>query len=144
MASSPNDLVTRYYRAIGDADWAVYEEVFTPDVALEAFGGVTGIGVDAVRAFDQVWKNAAPDFTVTPLLVVQNGESVACEIRVWGTHTGVLSLPTGDVPPTGIEIGGKGVGIFEIRDGRLSAQRIYFDRMPLVEALGLPVGGPAG
>ena len=144
MASSPNDLVSRYYRAIGDADWAVYDEVFTPDVALEAFGGVTGTGIDAVRAFDQIWKNAAPDFTVTPLLVVANGASVACEILAWGTHTEVLTLPTGDVPPSGIEIGGKGVGIFEIRDGRLSAQRIYFDRMLLVEALGLPVGVPAG
>jgi ketosteroid isomerase-like protein len=143
MASSPQDLVTRYYRAIGEADWDSYGEVFTPDVELEAFGGVTGTGVDAIRAFDQIWKNAAPDFTVTPLLVVENGKSVICEILAWGTHTEVLTLPGGDVAPTGREVGGKGVGIFEIRDGRLSAQRIYFDRMILVEQLGLPVGVPA-
>jgi len=144
MASSPQDLVTRYYQALSDANWAAYDELFTPDVELEAFGGVTATGVDAVRAFDQVWKSAAPDFTVTPLLRAQNDDSLLCEILAWGTQTEVLTLPAGDLPPTGREFGGKGVGIFEVRDGRLSAQRIYFDRMILVEQLGIPVPAPVG
>ncbi len=42
-------------------------------------------------------------------------------------HGQVLTLPAGDLPPTGREFGGKGVGIFEVRDGRLAAQRIYFE-----------------
>ena len=144
MASSPQDLVTRYYEALSDANWAAYDELFTPDVELEAFGGVTATGVDAVRAFDQVWKSAAPDFTITPLLRAQNDDSLLCEILAWGTQTEVLTLPAGDLPPTGREFGGKGVGIFEVRDGRLSAQRIYFDRMILVEQLGIPVPAPVG
>ena len=144
MASSPQDLVTRYYQALSDANWAAYDELFTPDVELEAFGGVTATGVDAVRAFDQVWKSAAPDFTITPLLRAQNDDSLLCEILAWGTQTEVLTLPAGDLPPTGREFGGKGVGIFEVRDGRLSAQRIYFDRMILVEQLGIPVPAPVG
>ena len=144
MASSPQDLVTRYYQALSDANWDAYDELFTPDVELEAFGGVTATGVDAVRAFDQVWKSAAPDFTITSLLRAQNGDSLLCEILAWGTQTEVLTLPAGDLPPTGREFGGKGVGIFEVRDGRLSAQRIYFDRMILVEQLGIPVPAPVG
>lgn len=144
MANSPQDLVTRYYEALSNADWAAYSELFTPDVELNAFGGVTGTGIDAVLAFDQVWKSAAPDFAVTLLLWAQNGESVLCEILAWGTHTEVLSLPTGDVPPTGREFGGKGVGVFEIRDGRLSTQRIYFDRMIVLEQLGILDPAPVG
>jgi ketosteroid isomerase-like protein len=144
MATSAQDLVTRYYQALSGADWAAYDELFTPDVELEAFGGVTAVGVDAVRAFDQIWKSAAPDFTITPLVQAQNGDSVLCEILAWGTHTEVLSLPSGDLPPTGREFGGKGVGIFEVRDRRLSAQRIYFDRLVLVEQLGIPVPAPVG
>jgi hypothetical protein len=76
--------------------------------------------------------------------VARNDDSLLCEILAWGTHTDVLTLPAGDVPPTGREFGGKGVGIFEVRDGRLSAQRIYFDRMILVEQLGIPVPDPVG
>ena len=144
MASSSHDLIARYYEALGDADWATYDELFTPDVVLEAFGGVSATGVDAVRAFDQIWKSAAPDFTVTPLLVAQNGSSLLCEILAWGTHTELLTLPSGALAPTGREFGGKGVGIFEVRNGRLSAQRIYFDRLILVEQLGITVPAPVG
>ncbi len=142
MASTPYDLVTRYYRALTAGDWAAYDDVFTSDVVLEAFGGVSATGVDAVRGFDGIWKHAAPDFTITPLLVAQNGDSLLCEILAWGTHTDVLSLPAGDLPATGREFGGRGVGIFEVRGDRLSAQRIYFDRMILVERLGIPVPAP--
>lgn len=139
MAESPHDLVTRYYQALGAGDWAAYDELFTPDVELDAFGGVTATGVDAIRAFDQVWKRAAPDFTITLLAAVQDADSVCCEILAWGTQTDALTLPTGEVPATGREFGGKGVGIFGVRDGRLSSQRIYFDRLLLVEQLGIPV-----
>jgi len=92
----------------------------------------------------QIWKSAAPDFTITPLVWAQDGGSLLCEILAWGTHTEVLMLPAGDLPPTGREFGGKGVGIFEVRDGRLAAQRIYFDRLILVEQLGIPVPAPVG
>ncbi len=144
MASAPQDLVNRYYRAINDAAWAEYDELFTADVALEAPGGVTGTGIDAVRAFDQIWKGAAADFTVTPLLQVQTGASLLSENRAWGTQTAVLTTPLGDVPPTGNEFGAKYVGVFEFRGGRISAQRIYFDRMVIVEMLGMPVPALAG
>jgi len=40
--------------------------------------------------------------------------------------------------PEGSERGGKGVGVFRVRDGPLSAQRIHFDRLILVEQLGVP------
>jgi ketosteroid isomerase-like protein len=144
MASSPKDLVNRYYHAINEATWAAYDELFTPDVALEAPGGVTGTGIDAVRGFDQIWKEAAADFTVTPLLQVQTGESVLSENLAWGTQTGVLRTPVGEIAPTGREFGSKYVGVFEFRDGRISAQRIYFDRMVVVEMLGMPVPAPVG
>jgi limonene-1,2-epoxide hydrolase len=144
MASTSQDLVARYYQALGTANWAAYDDLFTPDVKLEAFGGVTATGIDAIRGFDQVWKRAAPDFTITPLVVAENGDSILCEILAWGTHTEMLNLPTGDISPTGREFGGKGVGIFEVSKGRLSAQRIYFDGLTIVEQLGLPVPAPVG
>jgi ketosteroid isomerase-like protein len=57
-----------------------------------------------------------------------------------GTQTGPLATPAGEIPPTGHEIGGKYVGVFEVRDGRIAAQRVYFDRLAVVEQVGaLPV-----
>lgn len=144
MPSSPQDLVNRYYQAVNEADWGAYDELFTPDVTLEAPGGVTGVGIETVRGFDGIWKRAAADFTVTPLLQVGTGASVLSENLAWGTQTGVLTTPAGDIAPTGQEFGGKYVGVFEFRDGRISAQRIYFDRMIVVETLGMPIPAPVG
>ena len=92
----------------------------------------------------QIWKSAAPDFTVTPLLQVERDGSVLSENRAWGTQTAVLRTAIGDIPPTGHEFGAKYVGVFGFRDGRISAQRIYFDRMVIVEMLGMPVPALAG
>ena len=131
------DLINRYYKAIGDADWTRYDEFFAPDAKLEAFGGVTGTGPRAMIEFDRVWKDAAPDFALTVQSMVAEDGVIMCEIAVSGHQTQVLHLPTGDVPPTGKELVGVGVGVFEVAGGRITAQRIYFDRMLIVEQLGL-------
>ena len=145
MLSSPQELVNRYYRAINEEDWGVYDQLFTPDAALEAPGDVTGRGPAAMRAFDQVWKTAAPDFTITPLRQVVTGDAVMSENAAAGTHTAVLVTPGGDLPATGRRFGGKYVGVFEIREGRISAQHIYFDRLIVVEQLGTPAAtAPVG
>ena len=133
------DIVNRYYQAINDADWGVYEELFSDDATLEAPGGITGVGPAAMRAFDQVWKTAAPDFTITPLTQVADGLSVLSENAVVGTHTATLNLgPAGVLTATGKQFGGKYVGVFEVTGGKISAQHVYYDRMIVVEQLGMP------
>jgi ketosteroid isomerase-like protein len=138
MSATCEATINRYYRAINEADWGVYNELFTPDALLEAPGGVTAAGPAGMQAFDQVWKRAAADFTVTPLHQVSTEEMVLSENLAEGTQTDVLSTPSGDLPPTGRRFGGKYVGVFELRDGKIAAQRIYFDRLIIVEQLGAP------
>ena len=48
------ELINRYYSAINDRRFDDYDALFAPDAALEGPGGVTGTGVDAMKAFDQV------------------------------------------------------------------------------------------
>jgi ketosteroid isomerase-like protein len=90
-----------------------------------------------MRAFDQVWTTAAPDFTITPLTQVATNGQVMSENLAEGTHDGVLALPTGPVPATGSQFGGKYAGVFEIANGKIVAQRVYLDRMAVAEQLGL-------
>jgi steroid delta-isomerase-like uncharacterized protein len=136
--SAPTDIVNRYYRAINEGRWDLYDELFTADASLEGPGGVTGTGPAAMRAFDQTWKNAAPDFTVTVLQQVASDGRVMSENTAAGTHTGTLVLPVGEFPATGRPFGSKYVGVFEIDGGRIAAQHIYFDRLVVVETLGMP------
>ena len=73
--------------------------------------------------------------SATSLVQVADGGSVASENIVEGTHDGALVLPTGELPATGREFGGEYVGTFEVCDGRIVAQHVYYDRMIVVEQL---------
>jgi limonene-1,2-epoxide hydrolase len=74
---------------------------------------------------------------------VDDGTCVLSENLAEGIQTGPLWTPGGDIPATGREVGGKYVGVFELRDGRIAAQRVYFDRLSILEQLGLAPTQPA-
>ena len=128
-------VIDRYYAALNGRDWAAYDEIFTADAVLEGPGGVTGTGPDAMRAFDSGFAAAASDFRLTALTVYAHGDRVAYELQATGTHDGPLATPQGVVDGTGNRLHVKGIGAFELRSGRIAAQRIYFDRLALVEQL---------
>ena len=128
-------LINHYYDAINARDFDRYDKLFSPDAALEGPGGHTGIGPDAMRCFDQVWTTASSDFTITPLVQISADGKVSSENAVQGTHDGVLDLPIGAVAATGRPFGTHYVGTFEVADGRIVAQHVYYDRMVVAEQL---------
>ena len=134
-ANDAIDVVNRYYAAINERRFDAYDALFAADAALEGPGGITGVGPDAMRAFDQVWTVASTTFRVTPLVQIADGGTVSSENMVEGMHDGPLVLPTGELPASGREFGGKYVGTFQVRGGRIVAQRVYYDRMIVVEQL---------
>ena len=137
-AFDPDDVigvVNRYYAAINDRRFDEYDELFAPDATLEGPGGISGVGPDAMRAFDQTWTTASSDFRVTPLVQIADGAAVSSENDVKGTHDGLLALPTGDLPATDRAFGGTYVGTFEVRAGRIASQHVYYDRMIVVDQL---------
>ena len=128
-------MVNRYYAAVNARRFDEYDELFATNATLEGPGGVTGIGPDAMRRFDQVWTNASSNFTVTPLVQVADWGRVSSENMAEGTHDGLLVLPAGELPATGGEFGGKYVGTFVVSGGRIVSQHVYYDRMIVVEQL---------
>ena len=86
-----------------------------------------------------------PDFHVESVTLFGAGELVANEWSARGTHQGALERPEGIYPPTGRAFARTGVGIVELRDGKIIRYRDYFDRLTMIEQLGLgdpvPVGG---
>ncbi|HEY3686780.1 MAG TPA: ester cyclase [Streptosporangiaceae bacterium] len=70
---------------------------------------------------------------------------VAAEWRLEARHTGELRLDDGfDVPPTGRAIDLRGALFAEVRDGRITAFRQYWDQAELLEQLGLLGNDPTG
>jgi predicted ester cyclase len=131
------ELIDRYYEAFNTRNWDAYEELFAPEAAGWAAGMVTS-GLQAIREFDKAWASAFPDARITSLRKSASGEAiVASENRFSGTHTAPLRTPGGEVAPTGKFIDLPYAALFEAKGGKLTAQRIYYDRQEVQSQLGL-------
>jgi carboxymethylenebutenolidase len=95
-------------------------------------------GLQAIREFDKAWASAFPDSRITSLRKSASGEAiVASENRFCGTHSAPLRTPGGEVAPTGKFIDIPYAALFEAKGGKLTAQRIYYDRQEVQTQLGL-------
>jgi ketosteroid isomerase-like protein len=90
-----------------------------------------------MREFDQTFTNAASEFRIVPLNTIESGTTVTSENVAEAVHDGPFVTPGGTVPPTGNVLGGKYVGVFEVRDGKIAAQRLYYDSLLVARQLGL-------
>ena len=135
----PNiQLAVNYYEALNRRDFAVYDTLLTDDVTLTAPGGVRVHGKQPVAAFDQNWTVAFSDFTIIGGFHLADDERIVCYNRATGTHDGTLVMPDGsEVPATGRRLDAPYFASFDVRDGRLASELVYFDRMLLAEELGL-------
>jgi ketosteroid isomerase-like protein len=61
-----------------------------------------------------------------------------------GTHDGVLRSPTGEIPPTGRPVRIEYVQVLRFRDGKHASFDLLFDRLSMLEQLGLFPGAQDG
>ena len=105
--------------------------------------GCEGKGKAACVEFYGGWIEAFPDahVEVTGVHII---DDVAVEEGTFtGTHDGVLRGPTGDVPPTGRAVRLDYIQVLRFRDGRHVSFNLTFDRLMMLEQLGL-AGALAG
>lgn len=144
MANPNVDLIVSYYEALNSRDFDAYDDKFAPGVSFKSVGGVTGTGVETVKAFDRGWTTAMSDFTVTGGYHLGDGDRVVCHNIATGTHDGTLLLPDGsEVPATGHRVEAPYFASFEVRDGKIVSEEIYLDRLLLIEGLQLDLAPAA-
>ena len=114
-----------------------FAEVLADDVVFEAPGGMRGHGKQSCAAFFGSWFGAFPDahVDVHGLHVV---DDVAVEEGTFtGTHDGILHSPAGDIPPTGRPLRIGYIQVLRFRDGKHVSFKLMFDRLSMLEQLGL-------
>ncbi len=80
-------------------------EMAADDVKVIAYAvGMTFNGKNEFKAFMEGFKNAIPDMAIQHTNILSNGNRVAVEFTVTGTHTGELMTPSGAIPPSGKSI----------------------------------------
>ena len=119
--------------------WAA---LYTDDVDYEAPGGarISGLADLKVKYFDAL-VTAAPDRGSSDVVLIAEGDYVVELARYTGTHTGTWRNPNGvEIPATGKKVYFPFVGVFKVRDGKISSIRIHFDQIEVLTQLGLMPG----
>jgi predicted ester cyclase len=114
-----------------------FAEVLADDAVFDAPGGLHGEGNAACVEFYRSWFVAFPDARVEVHNVHILDDVVVEEGTFTGTHNGVLHSPMGDVAPTGRSVRIKYIHVLRFRDGKHVAFNLMFDRLSMLEQLGL-------
>ena len=115
-----------------------FAEVLADDVVFDAPGMPRDSGRAACAAFYRGWIEAFPDARVEVDAVHEAGDGVMVEEgRFVGTHAGPLTTPGGAIPATGRSVEVPYVHVLHFRDGRHVFLGLTFDRLLMLEQLGL-------
>ena len=122
-----------------------FTSVLADDVSYTAPGGMTGQGKTACAQFFAGWFKAFPDAHVQVHEFHIAGDVAVEEGTFTGTHQGVLRNPAGDIAPTGRAVTVDYIHVLRYRDGLHVSFNLIFDRLAMLEQLGLiPAPAPAG
>jgi ketosteroid isomerase-like protein len=142
MAMSTREAFERGTDTFNAHDIEGFTAVLADDVVFEAPGRMRGEGKEACAGFYGSWFAAFPDAHVD-VHNVHFVDDVAVEEGTFtGTHDGVLHAPTGDIAPTGRPVNVGYIQVLRFRDGKHVSFHLMFDRLAMLEQLGL-VSAPA-
>jgi hypothetical protein len=142
MGSNVRKTFERQTQAFNDHDLETFAETVDDAVVQTAPGDMIARGKPAVVAFFSSWIEAFPDANVQVRKVHEAGDVIIEEGVFNGTQNGIFRTPAGDVPPTGRTVRGDYVQVITYRNGRQVSANLMFDRLQLLEQLGL-VPAPA-
>lgn len=107
------------------------------EVVFQA-AGQTARGREGFLQFMQGFRTAFPDIVIRHTNVFAGEDHVAAEFVWSGTHTGPLSTPAGNIPPTGKKVSdGKVCEIITWREGRATRLVNYQDFGSVLRQLGI-------
>jgi steroid delta-isomerase-like uncharacterized protein len=96
-------------------------------------------GREEIRASYSSLFTTFPDWTITGLPLLIDGERVAQPFKIQATHTGDFM----GLPGSGRRFELEGMRLFEMQDGLIAYERRYYDFTGLLIQLGILRGKPA-
>lgn len=114
-----------------------FADLIADDAVYRASGGMSGAGKRACADFFSAWLSAFPDARVAVRDLYVCDDVAVEEGTFTGTHEGVLQTPAGDIQPTGRRVTIDYMQAIRVRDGKQAAFDLIYDRLQLLEQLGL-------
>jgi steroid delta-isomerase-like uncharacterized protein len=129
---SGTELIERLHRELlTERDLAVVDRFFAPDFVSHNNPPGFPDGVEGVKRFFAMFRDAFPDAGVRIDEIVDAGDRVAVATTLTGTHRGELM----GVAPTGRVVEVTGIDIVRIEDGRIAEHRGLTDIVGLLRQL---------
>jgi predicted ester cyclase len=131
------ELIDRAWRLLENKDLERIGEVFAADVEFSGPGGVNLRGTGQMRPFLAAWLSAFPDMRHEVITSVEDADTIALELRIHGTHTGVLPSPKGDIPPTNRPVRWDSADFIKVAGGKITVWQATWDQIAFITQLGL-------
>lgn len=93
-------------------------------------------GTQAIASYVAALHKGFSDFKLQINQQISEGDQVASEWICTGTHDGEFQ----GVPATGRHVAIHGLTLNRIEDGKIVEERVYFDRLSLLQQLGVVAG----
>ena len=135
------DVMRREIKAVNDRDSATIAASFSSECIKLVPGGQLQGGEQVATWCTALWE-AFPDLHLSVQGVVEEAPTATLAGRATGTHLGTLRTPGGDIPPTGRRAEFPFSETAKVKDGAMISVHLYFDRLELLEQLGV-VPAPA-
>jgi steroid delta-isomerase-like uncharacterized protein len=128
----PRDLVRRLHAALLDSrDPDVVDSFFAADFVSHNNPPGFPPGVEGVKRFFSMFRDAFPDVTVEIDEIVAEGDRVAVATTFSGTHQGELM----GMAPTGRRVAVTGIDVVRVADGKIVEHRGLTDIVGLMRQL---------
>jgi steroid delta-isomerase-like uncharacterized protein len=134
-----NDVVAASAEAFNSHDPSAYAAVFAADAkVVDPFYPEPLSGRDAIRQDLADFQRAFPDAKIAIVTKLVDGERVAAEWEMAGTHTGPLATPDGEIAPTNRRFELRGCDFARANSaGQIVEERRYYDVAGLLGQLGI-------
>lgn len=131
------DLLDKVTAAMLAKDREALGRCYAPDaIAVTPDSGEVKGREAIVEWFDQ-FMTAFPDLQFDPIAEHEDGDSAIDEGYVIATNTGPITMPTGEIPPTGKRVRLRECDVAVVSDGLVKEHHFYYDQAEFMEQLGL-------
>jgi steroid delta-isomerase-like uncharacterized protein len=121
------------FETVEKRDLGRLRDLYHPDYTYTGSDGVERGGAETGAAVAQTYLTAFPDLSFEIRHQYESGGVAVMELTARGTHRAQLE----DIPPTGRAVEAAVCNVIEARDGKIYREREYFDRLLIMQQLGV-------
>lgn len=129
-------IVEQYMDCLTRQDFGKLRKMYHADYSFTGADGNRRVGPEAGIGVAELYTSAFPDLSFEITNMITTGNLVVTEFNAQGTHQGELM----GIKPSDRKVTIPMCNIIEIRDGKIYAEREYFDNVHLMQQMGAEVG----